>query len=316
MSVRKPVLVAYVHMYPPLHLAGAELMLHSILRWLVARGWECRVCVIGGRGYRYGIGGDYELDGVRVSEDEVATLTGADVIITHLDRTRESMSIAQYLGVPLVHLVHNHLTLKRNNVDAAELVVFNSEWLAEAVAWTGPTAVLHPPVWADDYRVKPDGDAITLVNLQVDKGVRVFYALARRYPEHRFIGVRGAYGVQVEESLPNLEIVGPVVDMRDVYRETRILLMPSTYESYGRVAIEAACSGIPTIAAPTPGLREALGDAAVYAEARDNAAWATALEQVDRDWADWSTRARARADSLDPEAELTVLESALRALVS
>jgi glycosyltransferase involved in cell wall biosynthesis len=52
--------------------------------------------------------------------------------------------------------------------------------------------------------------------------------------------------------------------MREVYRQTKLLLMPSSYESWGRVAVEAAASGIPTLAAATPGLLEALGDAGTF----------------------------------------------------
>jgi hypothetical protein len=47
-------------------------------------------------------------------------------------------------------------------------------------------------------------------------------------------------------------------DIREVFRKTRVVLMPSLYESYGRVAVEAACAGIPAIVHPTEGLLESL----------------------------------------------------------
>lgn len=40
--------------------------------------------------------------------------------------------------------------------------------------------------------------------------------------------------------------------------------MPSVYESWGRTATEAACSGIPVLCSDTWGLRENLGDYGIY----------------------------------------------------
>lgn len=308
------VIVAYVHMYPPMHLAGAEVMLHSMLRWLVARGWTCRVVCIGGRGYRYGIGPDYMLDGVSVSEDEVKQLTGADVILTHLDRTPCAESIAEYLRVPLVHLLHNHRTLAVNHVTKADLVVYNTHWLKAAVRWPCPGVVVHPPIIREDYATTP-GDCVTLVNLQQGKGVRLFYELAERMPDTRFLGVTGAYGRQEIASRDNVEIVGPVQDMREVYSRTRVLLMPSTYESYGRVGVEAACSGIPTIANSTPGTREALGNGGIFPRGLDAASWQTAIEGVQADYDTASVLALAIADRLDMDGEMAAFETAIEGLI-
>ncbi|MFE4971343.1 glycosyltransferase [Kitasatospora sp. NPDC056651] len=49
-----------------------------------------------------------------------------------------------------------------------------------------------------------------------------------------------------------------------VYARSRVVLMPSSHESWGRVGVEAFASGIPVIAHPTPGLAECLGHAGIY----------------------------------------------------
>jgi len=133
--------------------------------------------------------------------------------------------------------------------------------------------VCRPPVFAADYATTP-GDCITLINLRPDettrdgvtlgKGAELFWELAKLLPDQKFLGVKGAYGEQLVYDLPNVQVLDhvPHDQMREkVYARTRVLLMPSSYESWGRTAVEAMASGIPTVHHPTSGLLEAVGDA-------------------------------------------------------
>jgi glycosyltransferase involved in cell wall biosynthesis len=56
-----------------------------------------------------------------------------------------------------------------------------------------------------------------------------------------------------------------------------VLMVPSVHESYGMAAVEALASGIPVIAHPTPGLREALGDAGTFVDRADVRVWVAAV---------------------------------------
>lgn len=278
--------LAFVHLYPPHHNAGAEWMLHSIFKKMVeVYGWECRV-VVG----REPVRNDH-FQGIKVLsalKDQQDVLREqciwADVVFTHLDFTREAMQLTHELHKPLVHLVHNHLQLEYFGVtpDKAALVVFNSRWLQDKVQWGSDSTVMVPPVWLDDYATDP-GEAITLINMSVEKGVDVFYALAEMFPNEQFLGVRGAYGDQAPEpKMHNLTIVSQTPNIKEeIYRRTKILLMPSRYESWGRVCVEAAASGIPTIAASTPGLLET-GIPIFYCNVDpvDLQAWRDAVERL------------------------------------
>jgi glycosyltransferase involved in cell wall biosynthesis len=104
--------------------------------------------------------------------------------------------------------------------------------------------------------------------MQYDKGGLTFYELARRFPDQEFLGVHGGYGDQfVPDDLPpNVTIWEHTNNILDVYRQSKIMLVPSRYESYGRVPIEAACSSIPSLVTETEGTREALGYAATFCE--------------------------------------------------
>lgn len=258
-----PHVTCLVHLYPPTHNAGAEWMLHAILTDLISKGWTATV-VTTRPPRRHDFLDRVEVLMAQDGRRQAEAIRRADVCITHLDATRALIGhTSRRIPRPVVHLVHNDAQLDYHTVrpgpGTADLVVFNSRWIADAAAWPGPSMVVHPPVWVDRYRVdRPAASAVTLLNLAERKGSPTFFELARRFPAVKFLGVRGAYGVQAmpSELPPNVEILTNQRDVRRVYARTRVLLMPSHYESWGRCAVEAAASGIPTIAAPTPGLRE------------------------------------------------------------
>lgn len=311
--------LAVVHMGPPHHNAGAEMMLHTLLRHLVRQGHEARVLL------SRTPAGMYVHEDVTYSRGVQGREFGrwfrwCDVAVTHLDLTRTAVSMARAHRKPLVHIVHNDRQLAYHGVvpGPGVAVVFNSRWISDAVAWPGRSVVVRPPVDPADYRVRPDGECYTLMNLSPSKGAEVFYALAARMPDRRFLGVRGSYGQQmVPSSLPpNVTILPNTPDVRTVYEQTRVLLMPSDYESWGRVAVEAAASGIPTVAHPTPGLRESLAGAGIFADRDDVDAWVKALRKLEKPtvYGRASKAALRRSAELDPRLDLDTFERLLTEL--
>jgi glycosyltransferase involved in cell wall biosynthesis len=313
--------MAMLHAYPPMHNAGAEWMVHSMLRPLAAGGHQVDVVLSQDRGE------PYELDGVHVhphrdKNDPVPFLADADVIVTHLENTARATILGGLHDIPVVHVCHNTFLQTANWLRrGASLAVFNSEWMREYLSgpYQGWSVVVRPPVFGDDYATTP-GDAVTLVNLYAEKGPATFYGLAERMPDVQFLGVRGGYGGQViRTDLPNVEILDHVPGHEmaaRVYSRTRVLLMPSSYESWGRAAVEAMHSGIPVIAHPTPGLRESLGDVGVFADRADVGAWETELRRLldGRRWRAASRRAKARASELDPAVDLDRWTQAVQTL--
>jgi glycosyltransferase involved in cell wall biosynthesis len=94
----------------------------------------------------------------------------------------------------------------------------------------------------------PEGECITLINANVLKGLGLFLELAKRFPSKKFLGVRPYYNVvNIREIYPNIEWIDIQDDIRTIMRRTKILLVPSKYESWGRVAFEAMYNGIPVI---------------------------------------------------------------------
>lgn len=313
-------IAARVHAYPPDHNAGAEWALHEMLRALVQRGHRATVWLNQWASSRK----PYEVDGVQVMPHEPSSrafqpaVPRASAVVSHLESVPGTACLARGHGVPLIVVCHNtfDLTWQPMLDGSSALAVVNSQWmLAEAeAAFEGQARrpdrmlVVRPPVWADEYRTAR-GDCITLVNCTMSKGAGVLSELAERMPDRKFLAVRGGYGEQQPPDLDNVLVLDhlPGRRMRDeVYARTRLLLMPSDYESWGRVGVEAMASGIPVLAHPTEGLTESLGNAGVFCDREDVDAWQAAIEGLDdKDaYRTASRRATARAKALDPAADL------------
>lgn len=306
------------HQWIPEHNAGAEVMVHAMLRALVVRGHEVDVTL------SRQTGEPYVLDGVRVwpGRDPKTLIPDAGLLVTHLENTPVATLLGRWHRLPVVQVWHNTLAVTKRYAPAAALGVANSEWMhADFKAALGPTMprslVTRPPVSAADYATTP-GDMVTLINLRPDeespggvvlgKGAELFWQLAALMPDVKFLGVKGAYGTQMVRDLPNVEVIEHVPHgrMRDeVYSRTRVLLVPSNYESWGRVAVEAMSSGIPIVFHPTPGLMESVGLTGWPAQRDDPGEWIAAIREIDRAYPRWSQAARERAIELDPTEDLT-----------
>lgn len=324
-------IVARVHAMPPEHNAGAEHMLVSMLRPLVERGHDVSVWLS-----RYGKAHkEYDYRGIKVIPlesrlDFPNAVKRSDVLMAHLETVPSTASLARGWGKPLVAVCHNthRPTFRDMAAGGTALAVYNSLWMqAEAELFFAEypksvrpesSLIVRPPVFADEYATKP-GKAITLINCNPEKGGKVLKALAERMPDQQFLAVKGAYGEQILPDLPNVEIVEHVrgEDMREqVYARTRVLLMPSSYESWGRAGCEALASGIPVVAHPTPGLCESLGEAGIFVDRADVAGYEAVLRKLATaaEYRLASKRAKARSVELDPSTDLAAWCGAVESL--
>ena len=273
--------LVYLHAYPPLRWLGGELMTARLLTALVDAGHTVTVLCRGAEHrWRY--------DGVEVVPRHKAvtsaSLGGADLFVTHPE-------IAAYYyprlaGMPYVGIVHNLSGftvdgLKRYRPNA---VVANAD--ATAVDLAGlrlPVTTIHPPTIVRPEPPGVRGDFVTLVNMSLAKGADMFYAMAAARPGVQFLGVLGGHGEQMswqDPMPPNVTVVGQTPSMGVVYAMSRAVVMPTVTETYGMVAAEALAHGVPVIANPLPGLREAAGDAAVWVQRTNLDGWLAALDDL------------------------------------
>lgn len=315
-------IAARVHAMPPEHNAGAEHMLVGMLRPLLERGHDVQVWLSQHGEERE----PYAYRGIPVVPlasrlDFGKAVRRADAVVSHLESVPSTASLARGFGKPMIVVCHNtHRPSFRDMASGGTaLAVYNSRWMEREAelffaeypkgVHPGGSLIVRPPVVAAEYATKP-GNSVTLVNCSEEKGGKVLAALARRMPDQQFLAVKGAYGEQVLPDLPNVEVLEHVrgEDMREqVYARTKVLLMPSSYESWGRVGVEAMASGIPVLAHPTPGLCESLSDAGVYVDRDDIDGYEATLRRLltPSEYRLAVKRAKARSVELDPSEDLS-----------
>jgi glycosyltransferase involved in cell wall biosynthesis len=154
----------------------------------------------------------------------------------------------------------------------------------------------------------PPGDCITMINANALKGLPLFLELAKKYPERKFLAVRPYYNIiRMPEHIPNIEWMDIQDDIRTVLAKTRILIAPSLYESWGRVAFEAMYNGIPVLyskpmdrnspsarpSGSTEGMQEWIGDSQMGCAYGAFEEWTSAIETLDdeEEYARYSTQA-------------------------
>ena len=240
-----------------------------------------------------------------------------DVVWAQLEGALQVLGVARSKGVQGLLYVHDA------EFDASELraaarlgchLVCSSGFLARKLrSVLGLTAhVVYP---ASDWYFGTQGDAngvVTMVNPYPVKGIDTFLEVARRMPQQRFLLVESwklnddalaALQSRLRE-LPNVRFQHRVPDMREIYGQTRLLLVPSMWEEgFGMVAVEAQSCGIPVIASERGGLPESVGDGGMLVrDYRNVEAWMHAIDAVlddDDAYRAWSARALAHARSAD-----------------
>lgn len=159
--------------------------------------------------------------------------------------------------------------------------------------------VSPPPIDPDRYRTTP-GRKISLCLSSPWKGGALVAHMARAMPRHQFLVVKDGRGngVSLFRGLRNVELVD-FLDPRDFYSRTRVQVFPSRSETYGRVGVEGAISGIPLVASLAPGIREAMHGTGSYLGVGNVRAWVrtvTRLMDDPRAWAAASQDVQARGD--------------------
>lgn len=237
-----------------------------------------------------------------------------DVVWTQLDGFQRIAEIARARGRDtLVYLrdAEDPPAALRAVAKLGCALVCNSKFMARRVeVLTGRRAAVIYPSLESRFGVhgNPEG-FITMINPVAVKGVDTFLAVAEALPQQRFLLVEswklGAEALAALQGrlarLPNVQFMHRVANVGQVYEQTRLLLVPSSWEeAFGRVVIEAQSCGIPVLASRRGGLPESVGDDSMVVDGHASPqAWITAMRPLLDDpvrYRDAAARAQAHAE--------------------
>lgn len=247
-----------------------------------------------------------------------------DIVITQQHSIKFTMENASGYGYDVYIILHGPGQF-RDYHPRCKLLIYNSyNLLKDEESFVNdsiPKIVLHPTI--DSQQVVPETETneerkkITFIgssSYNIIKGSDLFVELAKathdqeflhvskykpiNYQKDKYFGMEiippSTYVAQSANELPkNLEIIEQTNEINKVYQKTKILIVPSIVESFGRVAVEAAMNGIPVIASDLPGLREATFNLAYYVKDYRNVdEFKQALSEVESNYSFYQEKTR------------------------
>jgi glycosyltransferase involved in cell wall biosynthesis len=310
----RPLRVLFVGKSHLPHMGGAEVSTHHLAAALDARGHAVTVVTRASRRSVTGLfdtfvrtttgrtvsRADSELGyptvrAVRPLESLRPTLDtfGPDaVVVTGTDPAFALEALDKSRGFPTMLYVRDVASASvARDATHVDLVVANSESVANSVRRHGPDAVFLPSLFpSGDYEVLTTREKVLFVNPSPRKGVDVALELARARRDIPFVfslswrmrasALRALR--RAARRLGNVEIRKATTEPRALFRDCRLVIVPTQVpEAWCRVVSEAQISGIPSLASRLGGLPESVGPGGILVAPSDSSeAWMEALSEV------------------------------------
>ena len=279
--------LAYTHANPMIQGSGGEKCLQGFLEKLAEKGNDVYCYCSNENKWRKKKVKDVFYDHLKERTlDDILDEIKPDYVITQFFNSKEAIRKSHIRGIRVIYLVHNDFEISTGKelkmLNSTDYVIFNTFWIAKKMLTKAQKFVIHPIIQTKD--VKTNRKYITLINPSKAKGASIFGILAMKNQDKEFLAVGGGYGKQENFNRKNIKEIGNTQNIfEDVYAKTKILMMPSMYESYGMCAAEAAYCGIPVIASKTAGLKECLGESGIYVNSLNWIDWNKKLQLLEDD---------------------------------
>lgn len=214
---------------------------------------------------------------------------------------------ARARGAKVVFMLHNDCYDSAAILHQADAIVVPSRFLRDYYEQKlGVQSIVLPcPIdWSrvqcePDSRTSERAKYLTFINPLPEKGVYWYAGIVRSLLQRRtdvpLLVVQGRAGSDwlaetglTPQERDQIRVLPAAADLRQVYAQTKALLMPSLWnEVLGRVAIEATINGIPVLASRRGGLPEALAGSGFLLDLPDHIAPATRQIPSADDVAPW-----------------------------
>ena len=308
--------------YLPNVRAGSELTAEDQIAFLQKKGWTIYVLVTRWvvpehRGVKI-----YPIQAGRVFDSPhiEALYKSADLICLQNYSLSDFSLQVSHIPRPIVVFIHSHHDNKdilNFRMETPIYVVYNVNFIKLESANLHPSIVIHPKVETAPFRVsKKNAKYVTLINCNDNKGGAILIKLAEALPDIQFLGIKGGYSGQIiaDPRPPNLTYMETQTDMRNVYEKTKVLIVPSKTETWGRVAVEGMASGTPVVVSRSPGLLECVGKSENSCDRADISCWIDKINKLMTDekaYAEASALSKERVAELDTEKEYERLNTFL-----
>jgi len=205
--------------------------------------------------------------------------------------------------------------------DSVDAVIANSNYMADRYSERYSDLdpyVVYPFVDVEQYRVMDTGEKILHVTPEMHKGINITLDVAEKLPQEEFIIVGEQPKQRIAEritNLTNVEYIGYVDDMKTVYRDTKLVLMPSKWEeAFGRIPIEAGISGIPTLGSSAGGLPEAIGIDDLIVDSNSPSDYAYRIKEICENYEYYSYEVAKNAEKKSADKQYSNLENIISSL--
>lgn len=205
-------------------------------------------------------------------------------VITSLEGSSEIVKLAKNRGIKTVGWLHSA------NLEGMEVIKGNPDILLSTSKFIKKEATkiskienfVFYPGFPDVQPLKMAGSFLTFINPVQEKGADFILSLAQKLPQKKFLCVEGWYKNKDFYSKigKNIQYLEPQTDMTNVWKRTKLLLVPSIIpEAFGRVIVEAHMHGIPVIANNIGGISEAMNGASVLINGLNTLDWITSIKK-------------------------------------
>jgi len=271
----------------PVTYAGSEISVYETIKYLRMRGHTINVFVNRHKVNEFDGFPIYKLD---MKDPTCASfIENSDIIFYQMHNESLILQDIKNKKIPIYIFVHgadSYTWILQNKMPFPIFVVYNSHMTQDLIPSLYDNMRMIP--YVDTAQFKPlrtltiQNDVVCLINCDKNKGGQLFTNLANKMSDVQFLGIKGGYGIQVIEKSPppNLTYMETQKDIKVVFRQIGILLMPSRVETWGRAAVEAMSSGIPVIHSEAAGLVECVSGAGIMMPRDDEDGWMNAIRRI------------------------------------
>jgi glycosyltransferase involved in cell wall biosynthesis len=212
---------------------------------------------------------------------------------------------------------------QRQALQKASRVVVISDFLRDVLKTTFDvkTNIVRTPVRLKNVRASEHNPRyLTMVNPRTElKGVEILFDLVDNLDEEFLIAGEFADDKYAERAkrAENVTYLGWVSDMREVYRQTRLVIVPSLVEEGGgpRVVLEGFANSIPAVGTNRGAIPEHVANAgAVVDNPYDIEQWKECIKRVLSDYNIYARRATERAEQFDADPLIRCFEQILHSV--